>query len=78
MCPAVDLERTPAHQSNVSLVDQRCRLQGVTWALPAQLTVRQRAKLVINQRHQRFEGLLITSLPPRKELSYRLTGCLGH
>jgi hypothetical protein len=49
----------PVDQSYPRFVDQRCRLQDVTWPFMTQVMVRQAAHLGENQRNQPLQRFLV-------------------
>jgi hypothetical protein len=52
-------------QSQISLVHERGALQGVTRPFLLQVTMRDAAKLVINERKRRAQGLVVAGVPVR-------------
>src|SRR5262245_7897141 len=53
------LSRLDANKANVGLVDQRRRLQRLSWLFLGQLRGRELAQLVVNQRQQLLGGVRV-------------------
>src|SRR5262245_65687124 len=68
MPPALPFGKILLDQPQVSLVDQRSRLQRVIRTLPAQVAVSQLVKLLVYDRHQLGERGLFASASTKQKL----------
>jgi len=66
MSPVLPLHAFVVDQPHVGFVDQRCRLQTVTGPLALQIVVRQAVELVVHNRGQPSERVLV-AVGPRTE-----------
>jgi hypothetical protein len=63
-------------QSQIRLIDERCRLEAVARSLATQVPARDRMELTVDERNQSFESGLVALPPLEKELR-NLIGNIG-
>ena len=68
--PVVEAGVANAGQPQIGLVHQGRRLKGVIRTLPAHVMCGQPAQLVVDQRHQRFEGRGVSGVPAGQQLGH--------
>ena len=66
------LQRQPVdiHESQVNLMHERCRLEGVPGLFAPQMAARHAAQLVVDERHQTVERLGVALAPGQEQCSY--------
>jgi|SRR5580658_6305883 hypothetical protein len=78
MVPVLQFDWLAADQANVGLMDERGALQRVIRTFGAQVVMRQTVQLLVHDRNQIVQSLLIAALPTKQEFSHGMGWMLGH
>ena len=68
--PARQCQAVHIHQSQIDLVDERRRLEGVSWRFAPEMAPRHAAQLVIHERDQAVERRRVALAPGQEQASY--------
>jgi hypothetical protein len=66
------------HEAKVCFVDKRGALESVVWPFLPKVMLGDAAQLLVDQRDEGLQGLLITSSPSVQHGAYRLRRRFGH
>ena len=67
--PALQRHAVHIHQSQIDLVDERRRLEGVAWRFALEMSARHAAQLVIHERDQAVERRRVALTPGQEQAS---------